>query len=120
VFVDVAKAFNTVWIDSLLYKLTIRNIPSYLVRTVPSYLRGRTFEASFRTTTSFRRGMWAGVAQGGLISPLLFSLYENDIPTPSHHVELAFYVDVTAVIFTSRKPTLLISYVESYLSNLQL
>src|SRR5215510_6793971 len=63
--------------------------------------------------------MRAGVAQGGLISPVLFSLYVNDMPSPSHHVELALYADDTAVIATSRKPTLLISYLESYLNNLQ-
>jgi hypothetical protein len=32
------------------------------------------------------------------------------MPSPSHHVELALYVDDTAIIATSRKPTLLVSY----------
>jgi len=59
------------------------------------------------------------VAQGGLISPVLFSLYVNGMPTPSHHVEFALYADNTAVIATSRKPTLLVSYLESYLNDLQ-
>src|SRR5215468_1562918 len=63
--------------------------------------------------------MRAGVSQGGLISPVLFGLYVNDMPTPSHHVELALYTDDTAVIATSRRPTLLVSYLESYLNNLQ-
>jgi hypothetical protein len=54
-----------------------------------------------------------------LISPVHFSLYFNNMPTPSHHVELAIYADDTAVIATSRKPTLLISYLESYLNELQ-
>jgi hypothetical protein len=48
-----------------------------------------------------------------LISPVLFSLYVNDMPSPSHHVELALYADDTAVIATSRKLTLLVSYLES-------
>jgi len=56
--------------------------------------------------------MRAGVAQGGLISPVLFSLCVKDMPTPSHHVELAVYTDDTAVITTSRKPTLLFNYLE--------
>ena len=118
VFLDVAKAFDTVWIDGL-YQLTLLNFPSYLVHTISSYLRGRTFEASFETATSSRRGMRAGVTQGGLISPGLFSLYVNEMRTPSHHVELALYVDDTAVIATSRKSTLLVSYLESYLNDLQ-
>ena len=119
VFLDVAKAFGTVGIDGLLYKLTLLNFRSYIVHTISSYLRGRTFEASFQAATSSRRGMRAGVAQGGLISPVLFSLYVNDMPSPSHHVELALYAEDTAIIATSRNPTLLVSYLESYLNELQ-
>jgi hypothetical protein len=118
VFLDVAKAFDTVWIDSLLYKLTLLNFPSYIVYTKSSYLKDRTFEASFQTATSSRRIMQAGVARGGLISPVLFSLHVNDTPSPPHHIELAFYADTT-IIATSRKPTLLVSYLEVYLNNLQ-
>jgi len=54
--------------------------------------------------------MRAEVAQGGLISPVLFSLYVNDMPPPLHHVKLALYMDNMAIIATSRKPTLLFSY----------
>ena len=110
VFLDVAKAFDTVWIEGLLYKLTVLNFPSYLVHIISSYLLGRTFEASFLTATSSRRGMWAGLAQGGLISPVFFSLYVNEMPKPSHHVELALYADDTATIATSRTPVLLVIY----------
>jgi hypothetical protein len=41
------------------------------------------------------------------------------MPSPSHHVELALYADDTAVIATSRKPTLLVSYLDSYLNDIQ-
>jgi muramoyltetrapeptide carboxypeptidase LdcA involved in peptidoglycan recycling len=41
------------------------------------------------------------------------------MPTLSHHVELALYADYTAVIDTSRKTTLFVSYPESYLYDLQ-
>jgi hypothetical protein len=59
------------------------------------------------------------VAQGGLISHVLYSLYVNDMPSPSHHVELALYADDAAVIASLRKPTLLVSYLESYLNDFQ-
>jgi hypothetical protein len=63
--------------------------------------------------------MRASVAQGGLISPVLFSLNVNDIHSPSHHVELALYADHMAIISTSRKPTLLVSYLVAYLKDRQ-
>ena len=113
VYLDMAIAF-----DGLLYKLTLLNFPSYIVHTISSYLRGQMFKASCQMATSSRQGMQAGVAQDGLI-PVLFSLYVNDMPSPSHHAELALYVDDTAIIATSRKPTLLVSYLESYLNDLQ-
>jgi hypothetical protein len=117
VFHDVAKAIDTVGIDGLLYKLTLLNFPSSIVHTIASYLCGRMFQASFQTPMPPHRGMQAGVAHGGLISTVIKSLYVNDMPSPSHHVK--FYEDDTAVIATSRKPTLLVSYLESYLSDLQ-
>jgi hypothetical protein len=63
--------------------------------------------------------MRAGVVQGGLVSPVLFSLYVNDIHTPSRHVELAQYADDTALEAMSRSPSLLISYLQAYLGRLE-
>jgi hypothetical protein len=53
------------------------------------------------------------------MSLVLFGLYVNDMPSPSHHVELALFADDTAIMVTSRNPTLLVSYLESYLNELQ-
>jgi hypothetical protein len=63
--------------------------------------------------------MRAGVAHGGLISPVLFILYVNDIPTPSCHVELAQYADDAAVAATPLSPSLLVGYLEAYLDRLE-
>jgi hypothetical protein len=65
--------------------------------------------------------MRAGVAQGGLVCPVLFSLYLYvfDTTTPSCHVELAQYEDDTALVATSRSPSLLVAYLEAYQSTLE-
>ena len=42
------------------------------------------------------------------------------MPSPSHDVKIALYEDDEAIIATFRKPTLLVSYPKSYLSDLQL
>jgi hypothetical protein len=110
IFLDVAKAFDTVWVDRLLVKLTVLNFPSYLVKITSFYLHNRTFEDAFLTATSTRCRMRAGVAQGGLVSAVLFGLYVNDMPVPSRHVELALYAEDTAIIATSRKSALLIRH----------
>jgi hypothetical protein len=48
-----------------------------------------------------------------LISCVLFSLYVNDFPTPSHHFELPLYADDTAIISMSRKSTLVVWYLRA-------
>jgi hypothetical protein len=73
VFLDVAKVFDTVWVEGLLYQLTILNFPSYLVKTLCPYLHHRTFQTSFKSATPTCRILRAGVAQGGLVSPVPFS-----------------------------------------------
>jgi retron-type reverse transcriptase len=117
VFLDVTKAFDTVWIEVLLYKLTVLNFPSYLVKTISSYLQCRTFQATFHSVTSTCRGMRAGFAQGGIVSPVLFSLYANDMPTPSRHVELALYAEDTALVAMYRS-TSFHFHLEAYLCRL--
>jgi hypothetical protein len=117
-FLGLSKAFDTVWVDDLLYKLTILNFPSYLVKTIYSYMNSRTFEVSFQRATFTIRRMRPGVAQGGITSPVLFSLYVNDMPSPYRHVELALYADDTADIATPRQPALFVKYMLTYLSDL--
>jgi hypothetical protein len=112
VFLDVVKPLTLVWVEGLVYKL-ILNFPSYLVKILSSYLHHRTFQSSFKSATSTRRTMRAGVAQNELVSPVLFSLYVNDMPSPSRHVELALYADDTALIATSHSPLLLVMYLET-------
>jgi hypothetical protein len=77
------------------------------------------FEATFQAASSSLRSMRAGVAQGGLISPVFFRLYINDMPSPSLRVNLAVYADDTAIIATSRKLTLLVGYLVSTLNDIQ-
>jgi hypothetical protein len=51
---------------------------------------------------------------------VLFSLYVKDMLVPSRHGELALYADDTAIIATSRKLALLIRYLVTYMSDLEL
>lgn len=56
------------------------------------------------------------MAQGGIFPSVVLSLYVNDMPLPSRHVDLALYAGNTTVIATSRLPALLVKYLETYLS----
>jgi hypothetical protein len=114
-----AKVFDAVWIGGILYKLTIFNFPSYFVKTISSYLDSPTMDTSYPIATSTTRRMRAGIAQGGIISPVVFSFYVKDMPSPCRHVQPDLRADDTAIISTSRQPVLLIKYLEAYLSDLE-
>ena len=64
VFLGVAKAFVNLWIESLLFKLTILEFPLYLVKIITSYLHSRIYVAAFEAGASSCRLMRAEVAQG--------------------------------------------------------
>jgi hypothetical protein len=115
-FLGVAEAFDAVQVKDLLYKLTVLNFPSYVVKTISSYIDSRTFRTSLQSATSTCRVVRAGVAQGELVSPVLFSLYLNDILIPSRHVDIAQYV----LVATSRCPSQPASYLYAYLGRLEL
>jgi len=63
--------------------------------------------------------MRSGRAEGGIISPALFSLYAKDMRLSSGHFELDLYMNDTAVIATSCLTALLLKYLETYLSDLE-
>ena len=62
--------------------------------------------------------MRAGVDQGGIINPVLFSLYVNDMRTLYRYINLALYVDNTAITAISHQPALLINYLETYANDI--
>ena len=49
---------------------------------------------------------------------VLFSLYVNDMPTYSRHVELVLYTEDMAILATSSQPALLVIYLGTYLSDI--
>ena len=57
------------------------------------------------------------MVHAGLISPVIFSLYVNEMPSPSHNFQVAVYAD-SAIIATCRKPTQLVHCLESCLNHL--
>jgi len=75
-------------------------------------MSSRTFYYSFQKIASTYCHMRADVAQGEIISSVLFSPYV-DILSPSRHIDLALYADDTAVIATSRRPALLVRNLET-------
>ncbi|GFV69713.1 RNA-directed DNA polymerase from mobile element jockey [Trichonephila clavipes] len=97
VFLDIQKAFDRVWREGLIFKLIKYDFPPPLIKLISSYLADRNFSVRINDTNSSHRPTEAGVAQGTLISPLLFNIYVNDIPI-RHNTTLCMFADDTAIL----------------------
>jgi hypothetical protein len=80
VFLDIEKAFDTTWHPGLLYKLSKLQIPTNLIKLINSYVTNRKFRVSVEGELSTPREIQAGVPQGSVLAPILYSLYINDTP----------------------------------------
>lgn len=94
---DIEKAFDTVWIDGIIFKLIKYKFPSYLVCLISNYLRNRKFSVNINRSYSDTKQSEAGVPQGSVLGPVIFTYFINDIPK-FQKTKLAIYADDTAII----------------------
>ncbi|GFT26360.1 RNA-directed DNA polymerase from mobile element jockey [Trichonephila clavipes] len=86
-FLDVEKAFDRVWHDGLLLKLTELNFPPYVIMIINNFLRNRSFQIRISSTLSRTAYASPGCPQGSLLSPLLYNIFTHDFPTaPTVHI----------------------------------
>ena len=108
VFLDLAKAFETVNHKILLEKLEhygIRGIPLELMK---SYLSGRKQSVKCGNHFSVYMDIECGVPQGSILGPLLFLLYVNDLP---NIIDLSgiLFADDTCVLSSSKSISIVIN-----------
>lgn len=103
VLLDVSKAFDRVWHDGLMYKLSESPVPASAVHLLHSYLTGRSFQTSVEGEMSSVRPIGAGVPQGSVLGPILYLLYANDMPTLPG-VTLSLYADDAMYHVSSMNP----------------
>ncbi|KAJ8737082.1 hypothetical protein PYW07_000353 [Mythimna separata] len=102
-YFDIAKAFDKVWHNGLIYKLYQLGVPDRLVLIMRDFLSNRSFRYRIEGALSSPHPIRAGVPQGSVVSPLAFTLYTSDIPKDSR-AQLALFADDTAIYYTGRDP----------------
>lgn len=103
VFLDIEKAYDKIWRDQLIRKLHENtSIPDCYIKLIGNFLTERKMVVHIEGKSSDARVASAGLPQGSVLSPVLFNIYVNDIPTV-HGVHIAQFADDTAFLTSGRR-----------------
>lgn len=117
--IDIEKAFDTVWIDGLLFKLIfIFKFNLHLCLMLKSYLYGRKYYVKINDKTSSTYIANAGVPQGGVLSALLYIIYISDMPRCPPNLKRLQYADDMIVYISSKHLCRAQETINSYLIRL--
>ena len=118
-FLDVEKAFDNVWHNGLRYKIYQLDLPTKLCKWLSDFLVGRVIQVKIEGFLYPKVYPEAAVLQGSNLSPLLFLIYVNDIPNPTHdQTNKSQFADDAGQWAVSRNIDLAVEYLQRELDKL--
>ena len=116
-FLDISKAFNKVWHEGLILKLSRYGVCGNLLYLLKDLLKHRKQRVVLNGENSSWQGSTSGVPQGSILGPLLLLIYINDLPDGlSSNCKL--FADDTSLFSVVHDATISSSELNSDLANI--
>ena len=100
VFIDLAKAFDTINHNILLGKLMNYGIRGVVLNYFNDYLKNQRQYVFINGIESDSLTVKCGVPQGSILGPILFLIYINDLNTVSSKLKTIMFADNTNLFLT--------------------
>lgn len=99
IFIDLQKAFDSVWHDGIIYRLSELEIVGPFLKLLLKSLKNRNIQIKVNAGTSNPKPCLLGLSQGSILSPLLFILYTIDMLNGMSRLPLPLqYADGCSII----------------------
>ena len=105
---DIAKAFDRVWLNGLLYKLHKINLPEKTGKWIQQLIFNRKFYVQVNKERSEQLNIETGVGQGSILSPTLFSRFINDIVEMNSSTE---HTNIDSLLFADDLFAMIIDFI---------
>ncbi|GFW93223.1 LINE-1 reverse transcriptase homolog [Trichonephila clavipes] len=76
---DIKSAYDSVYVDGLIYKCLQIGIAGNIENWIHKFLTSRSFQIKWRGYFSPKKLVPQGLAQGSVLSPILYTIYMHDI-----------------------------------------
>ena len=114
---DLSSAFDTLDINLFLEKLKIYGADGLTIKWFGSFLCGRTQRVRIDNTLSAPLVLVSGVPQGGILSPIIFTLYTADMELWLSNSSLFNFADDTTTDFKHKDVSLIQKKLEEDANN---
>ena len=105
-FLDLQKAFDSIWHKGMLYKLVESGITGRILLTLQDFLMNRYIKMKVNQYISPAQHCPIGLPQGSVLSPFLFILYTNDMLRDVEGVQLQFADDCSVISWSTTSANL--------------
>lgn len=85
ILIDIERAFDSVWLNGLIFCLTQLNINKHLINIIIKLLYNREFKMTNGKITTEKSFKWEnGLQQGTILAPILYNIYTSQLIKSKH------------------------------------